>query len=621
MRVPVCLLAVLAAPFLRAQTVCAPVAAYSPCEIVFELTPAEAAAHPNPYASVTLEAEFRSPRYRTLLLPGYWDGGNRMVIRFTPTEAGAWDFRITSNLASAQGKTGRVTATTSDSPGFIRPRNTHHWSYTENNRPHLWMGDTCLRFAFEEQAFFDALVSTRAKQKFNHIRGLVLGGKEDASRVFPAPDRPSIEHFQRLDERIQAMNRAGIVADLALAGPDGQLTEVFPTRQQRERFVRFVVARYAALNVTWQGVTEFETYADARGLLREIGALLAKLDPYNHPRSTGARMTSVPLADDGWADFAVHGASDAALGIIEHQLRATPFVNIGLGEEDSGAGPGGPPTAPADEFRKRLWNVTMNGHYPTFANTGSSGSGGPADARHLDSPGAKQMSVWYDFFQGARYWELEPYFDVDGGRALALEVPRGEETPEGIEYIVYVEKPGPVEIVMQRQNYDVAWVNPITGERLKQRGFRGDRLRIQTPNSAHDWVLHVSREDRKLAMLRSYRFETHSVLLQEVERGEQRVPFTIVDPPAGSLKPDTPVRFAAKVTRETRATQNMKWLWLAEVSAEGQGYRVVGTGEQGEMVIPRQLAQRYPAVLNLRLAGMNANGKIYFLDRIYRLEP
>jgi hypothetical protein len=65
----------------------------------------------------------------------------------------------------------------------------------------------------------------------------------------------------------------------------------------------------------------------------------------------------------------------------------------------------------------------------------------------------------------------------------------------------------------------------------------------------------------------------------------------------------------------------MKWLWLAEVSAEGQGYRVVGTSEQGEMVIPRQLAQRYPAVLNLRLAGMNANGKIYFLDRIYRLEP
>ena len=44
------------------------------------------------------------------------------------------------------------------------------------------------------------------------------------------------------------------------------------------------------------------------------------------------------------------------------------------------------------------------------------------------------MTVWFDFFSDTRHWELEPYFDVDGGRALAL---------EGIEYVVYVEKPGP----------------------------------------------------------------------------------------------------------------------------------------------------------------------------------
>ena len=35
--------------------------------------------------------------------------------------------------------------------------------------------------------------------------------------------------------------------------------------------MRYVVARYAPMNVTWQGVERFEEYADGRALLKEIG--------------------------------------------------------------------------------------------------------------------------------------------------------------------------------------------------------------------------------------------------------------------------------------------------------------------------------------------------------------
>ena len=48
-----------------AGTPCEGTPAYSPCELAFELSPADLAAHPNPYASVTLRIEFRSPRFRT----------------------------------------------------------------------------------------------------------------------------------------------------------------------------------------------------------------------------------------------------------------------------------------------------------------------------------------------------------------------------------------------------------------------------------------------------------------------------------------------------------------------------------------------------------------------------
>ena len=83
----------------------------------------------------------------------------------------------------------------------------------------------------------------------------------------------------------------------------------------------------------------------------------------------------------------------------------------------------------------------MNGQYP------ASGSG-------------EYMTAWFDFMSGNRYWELEPYFDVDGGRAVAL---------EGVEYIVYVEKPGPVEVTVEKHGYDVAWINPLNGERIKDK--------------------------------------------------------------------------------------------------------------------------------------------------------
>ena len=56
-------------------------------------------------------------------------------------------------------------------------------------------------------------------------------------------------------------------ADLVLAGGEGTLTKLFPQATQRRRFVRYAVARYAAMNVTWQGVDAFEDYPDARALL------------------------------------------------------------------------------------------------------------------------------------------------------------------------------------------------------------------------------------------------------------------------------------------------------------------------------------------------------------------
>ncbi len=66
---------------------------------------------------------------------------------------------------------------------------------------------------------------------------------------------------------------------------------------------------------------------------------------YQHPRSSGARITSAPLLDDGWMDFAAYGNTDDNVGAIEHQLYAVPSVNLQIGGAD------------AATARHRLWNA------------------------------------------------------------------------------------------------------------------------------------------------------------------------------------------------------------------------------------------------------------------------
>src|SRR5580698_7182465 len=67
-----------------AQTPCEGTPAYSPCEIPFDLPTAP----PNPLTTVQLRIEFRSPHFKTYLMPAFWDGTRqKMIVRFTPTEA------------------------------------------------------------------------------------------------------------------------------------------------------------------------------------------------------------------------------------------------------------------------------------------------------------------------------------------------------------------------------------------------------------------------------------------------------------------------------------------------------------------------------------------------------
>ena len=608
----------------QAQTPCENPKTYTPCDVVYELTAPEATAHPNPHLSLKFYAEVKSPRFKTYLVPLFWDGGRKLIMRFTPNEAGRWEWRLTSDLARFQNQTGAVEATESGALAFIEPANVHHWRYTEGLKSHLWMGDTLLRFAYLDRALFERIIDARAAQKFNHVRALLSVWDEPVAHAFKSADEPNPEFLREFESRLAYANQKGLIVDLVLGAGHNDLPQAFPTWQQRERFVRYITSRLAGYNLTWQIAQNFEEYTDGRGLMKELGLLVKKHDPYNHPRTATGR-TSAPLEGDGWQTYLSYQSAEAGLGGIEHQLHGVPQVNAKFAYEDSGAGRTAPDHVDFDTFRKRLWNATMNGQYPVFGNTGSSGDRKLAVSdKFLDSPGAKAMTAWHDFFANTRYWELEPFFNVDGGRALALERVFGEgedEEGEGIEYIVYVENPRLIEVGVRRHTYQVYWFNPATGEKIKGKDWKGERFVAEPPTKTSDWVLHLSRDGKKEGMLKSYKFDSRSNLLQEVEGNTPRVPFAIAAPVGDTLSLAQPPKFEAKLTRQSRATRTMLYVWTGEVAADGQGYRVLGAGPSGTLTLPPDLATRYPAVLNLRLTGMNANGKVYTLDKVLRLVP
>ena len=123
-------------------------------------------------------------------MPGFWDGGRSFKLRFSPDFEGRWDFRIISNLPSVDKKIDSFRRPRRARPASSKSSIRAYFQYPQANTPHYWMGDTCYPLATIPWEVFQQLVDARAEQKFNHMRGLVLGWMRNARKVLADPERP-----------------------------------------------------------------------------------------------------------------------------------------------------------------------------------------------------------------------------------------------------------------------------------------------------------------------------------------------------------------------------------------------------------------------------------------------
>ena len=567
---------------------------YFPCELTFEMQPAEMKSPQAAMGDELLRVEFRSPGHTTYMMRSFWDGGQTLRVRFTPTEAGEWTYKITSNSKRLDDQEAKFSVAETGEAGMVNVANLRHWR-TTNKKPHLWLGAEAPWLELD-QATLEAWLDARKKNGFTHIRGTVLSAL-GSKKPFAADGRPDLAYFHTLDDRILAVAERSFTADVIIADQAFVHSGAFNDREKMEPFVRYVVARYGGLNVTWQGLEHFDDMAGARSLLRDMGLFLKKYDGFRHPRSSDARQSSSPLLSDGWMNYIVEASPRPELGAVEHQFTEMPSVHMISTTEPVG-------------FRHELWNATTNGQYPSV----------PYEALKNET-NAKAVETWYKLVSDARHWEFEPFFDVSGARAVAVD---GRKDPNAeidfVECLTYAEKPGIIEVTLPRHKYNPYWVNPATGEETPLKDTRTEVFSRETPDNTNDWILYLPREGRKESMARSYYFESITPPVQEPESDSAKTPFDIVDPPGDQISVRVPVPFKIKLTKNNRATRSMEYVWWGEVISGGEGLRVLAIGPTGNLTVPKALAVP-GGILTLRLEAINANGKAYELDKVYTLTP
>ena len=533
-----------------AQAPCPDTPAFSPCEISFNLNPGES------WTSAQIAAEVKSPRFRTFNTEAFWDGGTKLTLRVTPSEEGVWEVKLSSNLPRFDRQTIKFNALPSEARGFIQPANVHHWRYTGSLKGHLWLGIEIWDLATAAEESF----LTAKTQKATHIRTL-----------FEPQWPPDPARFQAFEKQVRALNADGILVDIVLAGPNGALTKVLPDTGLRDKYFRYAMARLAPFNVTWEIVKDWETYPNGRTLLKDIGTLIKRWDPYDHPRSAYPIGSTSAFFRDGWMTHILCNGEDPAIPALEHQSYPLPIVSIGKRQS-----------------AKVLWQAIAAGSYLGYGATKAIG----------------------ETLENTRFWEMEPYFDVSNGKALFL---------EGTDYLLVVDRPGIVEVEVEKHGYNAAWIDASSGERTVLKDYKGEHFIGEPPAKTGDWLLQLSRESRKEGMLKSYKFESQPLLMQEGEVDPKRVPFEINIKDSADLKAGVPIPYEIRITKDSRATRFMQFQITADVPTEGQGMRVITTQPKGTFILPTALATKFPAVLNLRVAGMNANGKLYYIDRIVSL--
>lgn len=267
-------------------------------------------------------------------VPGFWDGGEDYIVRFSPELIGHWSWQILDAGTPMDSTAGAFDVVQGEHPGPVRVAHRFHFAHPDGT-PHRPLGATAYNWLHQEDELFRNTVDSIADAGFNRLRFMVFpqaGGyveHEPARMPFARTDdgrwdvtQPDIEFFRHLDCAVEVLGDRGIQADVLIFnaydrgvfGLDG-LTE-----QEDEIYLRYLVARLAAHpHVWWSLCNEFDQLERPTERWDRAGEMLARVDPHSRLRSI-----------HNWIELYDHNQPWVTHASIQNGSATTDFGRAGL---------------------------------------------------------------------------------------------------------------------------------------------------------------------------------------------------------------------------------------------------------------------------------------------------
>lgn len=461
---------------------------------LFEITLIDENVSGNKYTDVWLAATFQGPT-KTIEIDGFWDGGNRWKVRMAPIEPGTWSYTITSNRSALE-TVGSFLCTESDKKGFIVQNPDHPYTLMyEDGTPWLWKGDTSWRGMLKTIPYetrWKDYIDHRVAHGFNavqfqvvsYIRGDNFWRNEGGLAFQLTNDKKNYDllnpyYFQWVDRRIEYALSKGVIPIPFFTWAQ-EIVKYQP--YQFEKYLKYLVARYAAYNLIWCLSGEYdETYRLGFSAADWVsyGQMLNANDPYDHLvtlHATG-QSSSREFGHSGWLDVIMQQIKPAwHTSLLGDRVFNKPVVNGEYGYAGK---------VDDDWVRIGAWDVFTAGGFITagFFTTYAPDKGG------WDLYGNYQqqleLQTLFTFIERTKWWEMQPRDDiVTSGHCF---------TKLGEEYVIYSQFGGPTSVNLSdvQGSLPMQWLNPREGTYSEPQQIEGGTWVNLSPPFSGDWVLHI----------------------------------------------------------------------------------------------------------------------------------
>jgi len=503
----------------------------------------------NPFQDVSAQATFTAPSGKTHSVDLFWNGSHEWRVRFMPDEVGAWHFEVhcsDETNSGIQHQNGDFTCspptgkTRFEQHGRLQLSNNRRYLAHADGTPFFWLGDTAwngpLCSTPEEWKFY---LAQRQRQQFTAVQWV-------ATQWISAPDgdlngelaysghehilvHPSF--FQRLDQKIIALNRAGLLSvpimlwaahwsrdEVNARNPGYTLAE-----DQAIRLARYMLARWGAYHTVWllpgdgdyRGERSDRWKRIGRAVFGETSRELVAL----HPGDMQWNMDD--FRNEAWLNLvgyqSGHGDDDRSVEWLVggppsmdwHQEPARPFINLESPYEDIIAYQS---RRRHDDYSVRqglYWSllvaptagVTYGGHGVWGWDDGSAPPIGHDNTgitkpwqQALMLPGAEQLRHLMHIMTSLAWWKLQPAQEVlavqpghDSQRCF-IAAARTDDL-----LLIYLPENNHVQLKSDAVGAEAtaSWFNPRTGEQSAAPADERDTItHFHTPGQG-DWLLLI----------------------------------------------------------------------------------------------------------------------------------